>query len=235
MHGQRRAFRNASRDLAPKRSSFARSAELMGMTGGLVRASETDIRRLRADRSTLPGFIEGDVWAPPVRRVQPKGILGWLLRLTPIIIEEVDPDAVPPESAKLVEPESHLDLDKAWQPLHFLLTGTAWEGEEPGCYLVRGGEELADDDELGYSSIRVLTPDQVSRFDEFLRSLSHETLRQRFDHQKMVALEIYSKPRAREKASSHDEVPPLLEVFDGLRSFVAVTATGGDGAIVYLT
>lgn len=207
----------------------------MGMTGGLVRASETDIRRLRADRSTLPRFIEGDVWAPPVRRVQPTGILGWLLRLTPISIEEVDPDAVPPEGATLVQPESHLDLDKAWQPLHFLLTSTAWEGEEPGCYLVRGGEELAEDDELGYSSIRALTPDQVSRFDEFLRSLSHETLRQRFDHQKMVALEIYSKPRAREQASSHAEVPPLLEAFDALRSFVAVTAKGGDGAIVYLT
>jgi len=207
----------------------------MGMTGGLVRASETDIRRLRADRSILPRFIEGDVWAPPVRRVQPTGILGWLLRLTPISIEEVDPDAVPPEGAKLVEPESHLDLDKAWQPLHFLLTSTAWEGEEPGCYLVRGGEELAEDDELGYSSIRALTPDQVSRFDEFLRNLSHETLRQRFDHQKMVALEIYSKPRAREQASSHAEVPPLLEAFDALRSFVAVTAKGGDGAIVYLT
>jgi hypothetical protein len=206
----------------------------MGMTGGLVRASETDIRRLRADRSSLPGFIEGDVWAPPVRRVRAKGILGWLLRVAPVSIEEVDPDAVPPEGATLVE-SAHLDLDKAWQPLHFLLTGTAWEGEEPGCYLVRGGEELADDDELAYSSVRALTPDQVSRFDEFLRNLSHETLRERFDPQRMVALEIYSKPRARERAVSHDEVPHLLETFDALQSFAAVTAKGGDGAVVYLT
>jgi hypothetical protein len=116
----------------------------MGMTGGLVRASEDDIRRFRVDRSGLSALIEGNSWAPPVRRVQPKGILGWLLRLSPITIEEVDPDAVPPEGATLVDPESHLDLDKAWQPLHFLLTGTAWEGDEPGCYLVRGGEELAE-------------------------------------------------------------------------------------------
>jgi hypothetical protein len=50
----------------------------------------------------------------------------------------------------------------------------------------------------------------------------------------MVALEIYSKPRAGE-SSSHDEVPHLLEAFDALQSFVAVTAKGGDGAIVYLT
>ena len=155
--------------------------------------------------------------------------------LTPITIEEVDPDAVPPEGARLIEPESHLDLDKAWQPLQFLLTGTAWEGEEPGCYLVRGGEELAEDDELGYSSIRALTPHQVSRFDELLTNLSHETLRQRFDYNRMVALDIYAKPRGREKAGADDEVVHVLEAFDGLRSFVAVTAKTGDGAIVYLT
>ena len=207
----------------------------MGMTGGLVRASEADIRRLRADRSALPDFIEGDVWAPPVRRVQPKGILGWLLRLTPITIEETDPDAVPPEGAQLGERDSHLDLDKAWQPLHFLLTGTAWEGEEPGCYLVRGGEELVDDDELGYSSIRALTPEQISRFDEFLRALSHETLRQRFNRERMVALEIYSKPRDRNRSDGADEVYHLLEAFDALQAFVAATATRGDGAIAYLT
>ena len=207
----------------------------MGMTGGLVRASEVDIRRLRADRLSLPGFIEGDVWPPPVRRVQPSGIFGWLLRLTPITIEEVDPDAIPPEGAKLPRAEAHLDLDKAWQPLHFLLTGTAWEGEEPGCYLVRGGEELSDD-ELGYSSIRALTPDHVSRFDSFLRNVSHEMLRRRFDYQKMVTLEIYSKPRSGAKAGSHDdEVGPLLETFDALQWFVAITSKGGDGAIVYLT
>ena len=207
----------------------------MGMTGGLVRASEADIRRLRADRSALPDFIEGDAWAPPVRRVQPKGVLGWLLRLTPITIEETDPDAVPPEGAQIVERDSHLDLDKAWQPLHFLLTGTAWEGEEAGCYLVRGGEELIDDDELGYSSIRALLPEQISRLDEFLREVSHETLRQRFDYERMVALEIYSKPRARDKTDASDEVYYLLEAFDALRSFAAAAAKRGDGAIAYLT
>jgi hypothetical protein len=207
----------------------------MGMTGGLVRASEADIRRLRADRSALPDFIEGDVWVPAVRRVQPKGVFGWLLRLTPITIEETDPDAVPPEGAQPVDRDAHLDLDKAWQPLHFLLTGTAWEGEEPGCYLVRGGEELIDDDELGYSSIRALTPEQISRLDEFLMELSHETLRRRFDRERMVALEIYSKRRDRDTVDAADEVYYLLEAFDALRSFAAATAKRGDGAIAYLT
>ena len=207
----------------------------MGMTGGLVRASEADIQQLRADRSRLLQFIEGDVWAPPLRRVQPKGILGWLLRLTPITIEEVDPDAVPPEGARLDLPESHLDLDKAWHPLHFLLTGTAWEGDEPGCYLVRGGEELVEDEELGYSSIRVLSSEQIRRFNEFLSSLSHDTLRERFDSQRMIALKIYPRPRGRPAPSSSDELPPLVAAFDALRAFAAETAKQSACAIVYLT
>ena len=206
----------------------------MGMTGGLVRASEADIQRLRADRSSLPSFIDGDAWAPPVRRVHPKGILGFLLRLTPITIEEVDPDATPPEGAKLAEPDSQVDLDKAWLPLHFLFTGTAWEGDEPACYLVRGGEELVDDEELGYTSIRALTPDQIKRFDEFLGTLSHDTLRHRFDRDRMVALEIYSKPRGGREISAQDEMPYLLEAFDALRSFAAITAQRNDGAFAYL-
>ena len=69
----------------------------MGMTGGLVRASETEIARLRFNPSELPAFIEGDEWAPPLREVRPKGVLGWLLKLSPITVSEIDPDAVPPE------------------------------------------------------------------------------------------------------------------------------------------
>jgi hypothetical protein len=207
----------------------------MGMTAALVRASEADVRRLRDNPGELPAFLDGGEWVPPVRQVRSKGLLGWLLRLTPVTIEEVDPDAVPPGDMVVGAERPQLDLDKAWQPLHYLLTGTAWDGDEPACYLVRGGEELCEDDESGYSSIRVLTPDQVRRFDQYLNGLSHDTLRQRFDHHAMVALGIYSRSRARKHIHADDEVEHLLEAFDGLRAFVTETVSTGDAAIVYLT
>lgn len=207
----------------------------MGMTAGLVRASTAELQRLRANPAEAPAFVDGDEWAPPVRRVQPKGILGLLLRLTPITIEEVDPDAVPPDAATEDDARPHVDLDKAWQPLHYLLTGTAWEGEEPACYLVRGGEELCEDEKSGYSSIRLLTPEAVRRFDDWLRGLTHDALRQRFDHDAMVALRIYSKPRGSKGPPARPDVEPLLEAFDDLRRFVADTAGTGDGIVVYLT
>src|SRR5688500_6275073 len=36
------------------------------------------------------------------------------------------------------------DLDKAWHGIHYLLTGTAWEGAEPLNFLVAGGRPVGD-------------------------------------------------------------------------------------------
>src|SRR4029453_16513424 len=159
----------------------------MGMTGGLVRASPEEIVRLREHPAELPEFLDCGIWAPPNREVRSKGILGWLLKLTPVRIYESDPDAVPPPGADDGALRPNIDLDKAWEPLHFLLTGTALEGEEPACYLARGGEELVEevDDELGgeervNSLIRVLAPEQVAAFDRHLSSLTVDELRDRF-------------------------------------------------------
>ena len=135
----------------------------MGMTGGLVRASVEELARLREHPSELREFLDCGVWAPPNREVRPKGVFGWLLRLTPVRIYENDEDAVPPPGTEGGALRPNIDLDKAWEPLNFLLTGTAFEGDEPACYLACGGEELADEDpddeQETYSSIRALTPE----------------------------------------------------------------------------
>lgn len=211
----------------------------MGMTGGLVQASPKEIAHLREHPAELPEFLDCGIWAPPNREVRPKGILGWLLRLTPVRIYESDPGAVPPPGAEHGARRPNVDLDKAWEPLHFLLTGTALEGEEPACYLARGGEELAeqlDDEESAYSSIRVLTPERVAAFDRHLSSLTIDELRRRFDVNRMVELRIYAK-RRRTKAPPDDDrtLDHLIEAFEDLRTFVRETAASGAGAIAYLT
>ena len=174
----------------------------MGMTGGLVRATLEEIARLREHPSELPEFLDCGIWAPPNREVRPKGMLGWLLRLTPVRIYENDPDAVPPPGAEHAAIRPNIDLDKAWEPLHFLLTGTALEGEEPACYLACGGEELVeepDDEQSAYSSIRVLTPEQVAAFDRYLTALTIDELRRRFDVNRMVELRIIRSVGARRR------------------------------------
>ena len=210
----------------------------MGMTGGLVRATVEEITRLREHPSELAEFLDCGIWAPPNREVQPKGILGWLLRLTPVRIYETDPDAVPPSGADEGPIRPSIDLDKAWEPLHFLLTGSnAAGGAEPACYLARGGEDLAGDpDDNGYSSIRALTPEQVASFDRHLGSLTLEELRRRFDVDKMTELRIYPRPRRSTGSNDSDEMrEQLIEAFEELRAFVRETAASGAGAIAYLT
>lgn len=210
----------------------------MGMTGGLVRASLEEIARLREHPSELPEFLDCGIWAPPTREVRPTGMLGWLLRLTPVRIHENDPDAVPPPGAEHGAVRPNVDLDKAWEPLHFLLTGTALEGEEPACYLARGGEELAgalDDEPNAYSSIRVLMPGQVAAFHRYLSSLTVDELRRRFDVDRMVALRIYSKRQSKKAPTDEGTLDHLMEAFEELRTFVRETAASGAGAIAYLT
>jgi len=211
----------------------------MGMSGGLVRASLEEISRLREHPAELPEFLDCGIWAPPNREVRSKGILGWLLKLTPVRIYESDPDAVPPPGAEDGALRPNIDLDKAWEPLHFLLTGTALEGEEPACYLARGGEELVeelDDEESAYSSIRVLTPEQVVAFDRHLLSLTIDELRRRFDVNRMVELRIYAKHRSTKAPTDEDRtLDHLIKTFEDLRTFVRETAASGAGAIAYLT
>jgi hypothetical protein len=98
----------------------------MGLTCSLHRATEADVARLLADPAAVPGFLDPDDGsAPRVREVRPRGILGWLLRLTPITISEVGPgsDDDPPYPSP--DPDRSIDIEKAWHGLHFLLTGTA--------------------------------------------------------------------------------------------------------------
>ena len=211
----------------------------MGMSGGLVQASPKEIAHLREHPAELPEFLDCGIWAPPNREVRSKGILGWLLKLTPVRIYESDPDAVPPPGAEDGALRPNIDLDKAWEPLHFLLTGTALEGEEPACYLARGGEELVeelDDEESAYSSIRVLTPEQVAAFERHLSSLTIDELRRRFDVNRMVELRIYAKRRSTKAPTDEDRtLDHLIKTFEDLRTFVRETAASGAGAIAYLT
>jgi hypothetical protein len=87
----------------------------------------------------------------------------------------------------VIDPDRSIDIDKGWHGLHFLFTGTADSGDEPGCYLVRGGEDLDDEGQA-----RALRPAQVRRFDEYLSMLNPAELTRRYDPARVAQqLEIY--------------------------------------------
>ena len=203
----------------------------MGMACTLRRVPEPELARLLA---LAPEDASAELRAEDeremaeaglaVRRVQPRNpLLRLLLRLVPVTVEEVVPESVPSSQPPGEEPRprwQELDLEGVWHPLHFILTRTAWEGEEPACFLVRGGEAIGDDDD---DQVRALRPDAVRRFAAHLDSLSRDALAQRHDAAAMRKLRIDGAPR--------DDV---LDAFDGLRRFVRETADAGDGLLVRL-
>jgi hypothetical protein len=95
-----------------------------------------------------------------------------------------------PESPSSFSNDRHLDIDKSWQLIQFLLTGDPWEGEPPLRNVVMGGTELGDVD-VGYGPARYLTPTEVQVVTAALASLSPQELWSRFDAEKIRDAEIY--------------------------------------------
>jgi len=126
-----------------------------------------------------------------------------------------------------------IDLDKAWHAIHFLLTESAWEGEEPLCYLVKSGEEIGDED-VGYCPARALRPNQIADWADALSAISSDDLRKRFDPEAMMKAEIY--PEIWDRAPEDDGILGyLLEHYEALRSFIERTKNDNKGMIITLT
>ena len=197
----------------------------MGMTCTLRRASDADVRQLVADPTQAGSFLYG----PPavVRRVQPRGVLGLILRLLPIRIEEVDPSAPLPAPPG----DDLLDLEKSWHGLHFLFTGSAQETQLPKGFLISGGLDLETEDDD--SVPRLLDVDQVREIDAFLQSLSRDELTRRYDARRMTELEIYPDVIwMRETDGDFSALDHLLDAFDELRAFIAATRERGEAVVV---
>jgi hypothetical protein len=200
----------------------------MGMYGVVWRVAPADVRRLaEASEREVSDFLFGAPSGP----VRARGLRGWFNRISPITIESYEDYLDAPRGPGGARAEH--EIDKAWHGLHFLFTGTAWEGEEPACFLVRGGSVLGEDaDEEALP--RVLSAGQVAAFAAFLQGLSREELARRYDPARMTELDIYpsiwNRPEEEEQNRGY-----LLDAYQGLRDFVVAAAADGDQLVVMVT
>jgi hypothetical protein len=191
----------------------------MSMICNLRRASPDDLTRLLAHPDEISRFLYGvEESGPGTIR-----LLWALVRRKPPSMSSTAPVAPPPDDATE-------DVDKAWHGLHFLFTGTAWDGEEPACYLVTGGEAIGTVD-VGYGPARALAPDRVREFAGFLASLSRDELTRRYDPERMAELRIYPETWTDD---ADEMLAYLLENFETLRDFVTGARDAGEGLLVYL-
>ncbi len=125
------------------------------------------------------------------------------------------------------------DLDKAWHGIHYLLTGTAWEGVPPLNFLLGGGRSVGDI-VVGYGPARVLSLAETRKACDALRAVTDEDLRARFNPTDMLAEEIYPGIWARE-LEDDDTLGYLLEYVQTLRRFLDQAVAQGLGLVVYLS
>ena len=127
---------------------------------------------------------------------------------------------------------AEIDIDKAWHGIHYLLTGSDWEGAEPLCYLISGGEEIGKVD-VGYGPARGLSSQEVKKWTDALAKIKVEELKARFDAVKMMELDIYPTVWNNDPEED-DPLGYLLEYFEELRSFVKRAAADDKCIILYL-
>jgi hypothetical protein len=129
-------------------------------------------------------------------------------------------------------PFVELDIDKAWHAIHFLLTGTAWEGDHPWNFIVKGGTAIGGD--LGYGPARALTSAQVREIAAALESMPVEKLSERFDAKALTAAQIY--PQIWDRPAEEDDTREYVtSYYEELCDFVLAAAAKGEAMLVYLS
>jgi hypothetical protein len=134
--------------------------------------------------------------------------------------------------------DARADVDKAWHCLHFLLTGTAWEGEPPLDFIVRGGTEVGDED-VGYGPARAFRAREVAAIARALEPIGPDALRARFDAKRMEELEIYPGG----SPGGWSEVDPRTDetfgyftgAYEDVKALVTRGAAAGQGMLVWLS
>lgn len=147
---------------------------------------------------------------------------------------QADPETICDVLAELEEADEdkdrHLDIDKSWHAIHFLLCNQAWEGKPPLGNVVLGGTPLGEED-VGYGPARFLTPKEVQQASEALAKISVKELLSRFDGKAMDKAEIYPEGWAE---TPEDHLEYIGDFYPQLVEFFHTTASKGEAMLVYL-
>jgi hypothetical protein len=193
----------------------------MSMIYCLQQASDATLKRLHAEPALITAFLGIE---RPTRK--PPGLIGRLLGAkTP----PPDPPAAPVTFERSAEV---CDLDKAWHGMHFLFTGSDWEGDPPAGFLVNWGDEVGTID-VGYGPARTFTSAQVLEIEAFLAGTAEELLRSRFDQERMMELQIYPTIWDHDP-DDDDTLDYVLSFYQELKKYVASAAARGWGLVEWL-
>lgn len=200
----------------------------MGMYLELAAVSEASIARLQADPAlAMQIFDPNDPQAAERVRPKPKGpgVIGRLFGQKP------PPPPPPPEPLVLAAGEGEVvNIDKAWQAAHYLLTGDPWEGDPPLNFLLVGGTDL--DADWSDSPPRIFSPAEARAIADAFTGLTEDELGARFDPARMMELDIYPGIWGRPPEPGEDQRLWALDAVAMVRAAVSEAARRGYGLLV---
>jgi hypothetical protein len=180
-----------------------------------------------------------------IQRVVEDAQLGWRLA-APAAAEETGeaPDAETargkkPKRTKRAAGAPALDLgpgegvrtniDRAWHGIHYLLTGTAWDGSPPLDFLVNGGQFIGAPDE-NHGPMRAFTGAETKAILDIFSTFSTYEMRKRYNPRDMAAKEIYPDIWSHEEES----LSYLIENVERLRGFLRQAVEAQTGILIFL-
>jgi len=163
------------------------------------------------------------LWDVPVLPPRPPSLLGRLFGAK-------QPAPAPEDTWKPSEKAEQFDVDKAWHGIHFLLTGSDWEGDGPLAFILHGGREIKED--LGYGPLHGFTSAEVKEISKALDGLNVPALHEKADPAQFTTNEIY--PEIWATQPKEECIGYVTESLKELREFVRKTAQSNRALIVYL-
>lgn len=138
-----------------------------------------------------------------------------------------------PENALELEPRmdgDEGDVDKAWNAIHYLLTGSAEAGSFPASFILHGGTEVGEED-VGFGPARVFSASEVTMIEDMLQEHTRESLLAHYDGRAMDQAKVYPQIWGRDGESGFEY---LWENFTTLQSFVRTTRELNQQLLIYL-
>ena len=195
----------------------------MSMIGNLARIPETKRIELHKNPELIESYLYPEFFqqTPPAK----KGFLSKLFGAKP------DPQPTAPKCEAGIPDSDQMNVDKAWHTLHYLFTGSDWEGAFPQGFLVSCGKEVGVVD-VGYGPARSYSSTEVKEISKFLDSLNEEELKGRLDPLKMSELQIY--PSVWEEPNLEEEWNYAKSWLDSMKVFLREASERDLALLVYI-
>ena len=124
--------------------------------------------------------------------------------------------------------DTEVDLDKAWDGIHYLLTGSVEPNNTLASEVIMGGKSIGPD--RGYGPAQLLNPAEVKAIAHLLEETSADMLRQRFNPKEMTQKGVY--PAVIWERDGEEALTYVLNYYKELVAFYTRAAERGQ-AVVY--